>query len=203
MTPDQPALETATGAAISPSPSSTVRVHVPVVEEVPADPVTLAERGALGPGARLLLVDNGKPKAKDLLLHLAEQLRDRLPIDSVEVESKPSAAAPLDEDRVAALAGRVDLVVSGLGDCGACSACSLQDALLFERAGVPATVLITEVFTSHVARFATNLGSPGYHSLVVPHPVATKSDAQLRLLATAVADAAREQLAASSLVTTG
>ena len=41
---------------------------------------------------------------------------------------------------------------------------------------MPATVLITDVFVSHVARFAANLGHPGYHSLVVPHPAATKTD---------------------------
>ena len=174
--------------------SRTIRVHSPVVPSAPASPVELAPRTAVVEGARLLLVDNGKPRARDLLGMLAEELQRLLPVGSVEMVSKPSAASPLADEEAAEIAKRVDLVITGLGDCGACSACSLHDALLFERAGVPATVLITDVFVSHVARFAVNLGAPGYHSLVVPHPAATKTDDQLGQLALSVAPAARDQL---------
>jgi hypothetical protein len=125
---------------------------------------------------------------------LGEEMQRLLPLESVEMVSKPSAASPLADEEAAKIAGRVDLAITGLGDCGACSASSLHDALLFERHGVPATVLITDVFVSHVARFAVNLGAPGYHSLVVPHPAATKTDDQLRHLALSVASAARAQL---------
>lgn len=179
--------------------SRTIRVHRPVVPSAPAAPVELAPRSGVVEGARLLLVDNGKPRAGDLLGMLAEELGRLLPLGSVEMVSKPSAASPLADEEASEIAKRVDLVVTGLGDCGACSACSLHDALLFERAGVPATVLITDVFVSHVARFAVNLGAPGYHSLVVPHPAATKTDDQLGQLALSVAPAARDQL--SSRVT--
>jgi hypothetical protein len=175
--------------------SRTIRVHRPVVDSEPATPVDLAPRAPVADGARLLLVDNGKPRAWNLLEMLGEELRRLVPIGSVELVSKPSAASPLDDEEAAEIAKRADLVIAGLGDCGACSACSLHDALLFERQGVPATVLVTDVFVSHVARFAVNLGAPGYHSLVVPHPVATKSDDQLRQLARSVASAARDQLA--------
>lgn len=182
--------------------SETMTVFCPAVEEPEAVAVELAQRGELRDGAHLLLVDNGKAKAKELLSFLADELRERLPIASVDVVSKPSAGAPLEDDHVRALAGRADLVITGLGDCGACSACSLHDAILFEREGVPATVLITEVFIANVARFAELLGSPGYHSLVVPHPAATKSDEQLQAFAAAVAEAACAQLAPATLVTT-
>ena len=175
--------------------SRTIQVHRPVVPSPPAVPVELAPRTGVAEGARLLLVDNGKPRARDLLGMLAEELQRLLPIGSVELVSKPSAASPLADEEAAEIATRVDLVVTGLGDCGACSACSLHDALLFERAGVPATVLITDVFVAHVARFAVNLGAPGYHNLVVPHPAATKSDDELRRLARSVTSAARDQLA--------
>jgi hypothetical protein len=174
--------------------SHTIRVHSPVVHGDPALPVDLAPRAVAVEGARLLLVDNGKPRARDLLGMLGEEMQELLPIASVEMISKPSAASPLADEEAAEIAGRVDLVITGLGDCGACSACSLHDALLFEGCGVPATVLVTDVFVSHVARFAVNLGAPGYHSLVVPHPVATKTDDQLRHLALSVAPAARAQL---------
>lgn len=176
--------------------SDTVLVYRPDVEEAPPPAVAMAPRGSVADGARLLLIDNGKAKAKDLLGYVGDELRARLPIGSVEIVSKPSAGYPLEDERVRELAQDCDLVVTGLGDCGACSACSLQDAILFEREGVPATVLITEVFVANVARFSETLGLPGYHSLVVPHPAATKSDEQLRRFAAEVCNAACEQLGA-------
>lgn len=181
---------------------STLRVHVPAVTDPPADPIALAER-TVPTGARLGLVDNGKPRAGDLLRMLGRELQQELGLGEVVMISKASAAVPLDDEQVADLVARTDLVVAGIGDCGSCSASSLQDALLMERAGVPSTVLITEVFVSHVARFAANLGAPGYHSLVVPHPVATKDDDRLLALARSVVPAAARQLLGPSLVTAG
>lgn len=178
----------------------TIQVHTPCLPEVEAERIPLAARPALRGDApaelRLGLVDNGKPRARELLQLLAEELRARLPIVSVELVSKPSAANPIGDEEAEALAARVDLAVAGLGDCGACTACSVHDALLLERHGVPATVLITDVFVPTVARFSDVLGSPGYHSLVVPHPVAVKPTEHLRRLAAGVADAAVDQLTA-------
>ncbi len=65
---------------------------------------------------------------------------------------------------------------------------------MVEKQGTPATVLITEPFQSVVASSAAKLGAPGYHSLVVPHPVWGKDEAALRALARLVVDAAIAQL---------
>jgi hypothetical protein len=100
----------------------------------------------------------------------------------------------LDDAQVAELARSADAVIAGLGDCGACSACSLADAIRVESAGVPATVVISDVFVAHVASFAKTLGMPGYHSAVVPHPVSSKNDEQLRRFAAEVAPVVRRQL---------
>lgn len=70
----------------------------------------------------------------------------------------------------------------------------MHDAVLIEKAGTPATVLITEPFQGLVASGAVKLGAPGYHSLVVPHPVWGKSPEELRELAAAIADRALAQL---------
>jgi hypothetical protein len=59
---------------------------------------------------------------------------------------------------------------------------------------VPATVVITDAFVGHVARFADALGLPGYPALVVPHPVSSKDAAHLARLAVGMADAAVAQL---------
>lgn len=47
---------------------------------------------------------------------------------------------------------------------------------------------MTEPFQGLAARFAQNLGAPGYPAVMVPHPVATKDDATLDGLADRIAD---------------
>jgi len=153
-----------------------------------------ARRRALQNGGRIVLIDNRKPKARELLEMIADELRARSPITNVEVVAKDNATIPITADVAKGIAGRADLVIAGLGDCGACSACSLHDAVQMEHLGIPSTVLITDAFVGHVAKFSTNLGLPNYHSLVVPHPIATKDEAHLRKLAAHVADAACLQL---------
>jgi hypothetical protein len=65
---------------------------------------------------------------------------------------------------------------------------------MIEQRGTPATVLITEPFQTVVASSAAKLGAAGYHSLVVPHPIWGKDEAELRALARTVADGALAQL---------
>jgi thioredoxin reductase (NADPH) len=70
----------------------------------------------------------------------------------------------------------------------------LHDAVIFERLGVPATLIMTEPFVGLAERFAKNLGMPGYHRVALPHPVATRSLAELRELAREFAGTVRRQL---------
>jgi hypothetical protein len=174
---------------------STIELMVPVVpEEPPPADLRLAPRRGFPDGARLTLIDNGKPRARDLLLMIADGLRARFPVSSVDVFNKGAASRVIDDDEIAAIAASSDAVIAGLGDCGACSACSLGDALKMEGAGVPATVLISDVFIGHVASFAVTMGLPGYHSAVVPHPVSSKDDEQLAAYAASVVDVVAAQL---------
>jgi hypothetical protein len=64
---------------------------------------------------------------------------------------------------------------------------------MIEERGTPATVPITEPFQTVVASNAAKLGAPGYHSLVVPHPIWGKDEEGLRELARAVVDKALAQ----------
>lgn len=181
---------------------STITVLSPVDEapERAPEPTTLATRGPVPEGARMTLISNGKPKAREILELVAEALRAWLPIGEAEVFCKPGASAPIAPDEAAAIAARSDLVLTGLGDCGACSACSLHDAVQLERLGVPATVLITEPFQRPIAAFAASLGTPDYQTVVLPHPVSSRSMEVLRRIAREVAPTARDQLAAPALV---
>ncbi|HVZ13765.1 MAG TPA: UGSC family (seleno)protein [Bauldia sp.] len=171
-----------------------ITVVRPDLEEAIAAPTSIATRRPVGNGARLLLIDNGKPKARDLLQMIAEELGHLVPLRSVETISKSTAVFPITAEVAHDIAERADLVIAGLGDCGACSACSLHDAIQMENLGIPSTVVISDAFVGHIAKFASNLGMPNYHSLVVPHPVASRDEAHLRRLAVGVAAPARDQL---------
>lgn len=160
----------------------------PVVEP-PMSPagLTLAPRANLA-GRRLVVVENGKPRAAELLGAIAASLVRRFELASFTVFSKPGASQPISAQDVEEVVGLGDLVITGLGDCGGCSACSLQDALLVERAGRPATVVISEPFQGRIAAYAAKLGAPGYGAVVVPHPVASRSSDYLEDLADRAVD---------------
>jgi hypothetical protein len=176
-----------------------IEVLSPVPSVVEAEPAALAPRAELRPGARLALIANGKPKAIEILEALAEELRAWLPIGEIELYSKSSAGRPLETGVARDLAARADIAIAALGDCGACSACSLHDAIQMEMLGIPATVVITDVFQRSTAAHMRTLNVAGYHTLVLPHPVATRSEERIRQLVHEIAPAARRQLTAPAL----
>ena len=169
-------------------------VNPVVAEEPPPADLRMAPRQPLGPGARITLIDNGKPRARELMQMIAEKLTTRFGATDITVFDKGSASRVIDDDEIARIAAVSDAVIAGLGDCGACSACSLGDALKMEGAGIPATVLISDVFVGHIASFAVTMGMPGYHTAVVPHPVSSKDDMQLAAYAAALVDQVEQQL---------
>jgi hypothetical protein len=174
---------------------SLIELVVPVVpDEPPPAGLTFAPRRALAAGSRITLIDNGKPKGRQLLRLIAEELSRTVPLASIDVYAKGTASRIIGEEEVDMIAAASDAVITGLGDCGVCSACSLGDALRLEAAGVPATVVITDVFTSHIASFAVTMGLPGYHMAVVPHPVFSKDEDALQAIARTVAPQVLVQL---------
>jgi hypothetical protein len=63
------------------------------------------------------------------------------------------------------------------------------DAILFERAGVPAIAVVTELFRATGEAMATSWGMPGYRFLEVPHPIANLDDKELDARADWLAEA--------------
>ena len=55
----------------------------------------------------------------------------------------------------------------------------MLDAILFERAGVPAVAIVTEPFRATGEAMASSWGMPGYRFLDMPHPIANLSDKDL------------------------
>ncbi len=69
------------------------------------------------------------------------------------------------------MAAQCDVVITGLGDCGSCSACSLHVALDFERRGVPAVAICTTPFLKSGKAMAARQGFPDYEFVMVEHPL--------------------------------
>ena len=95
---------------------SDIIVLRPYEEAQPAGEVAYAPRTELPADAHVILVDNGKPRARDLMQMVATELQERHPIATVEVFSKPSAAKPIEADEAKEMAARAHLVITGVGD---------------------------------------------------------------------------------------
>jgi hypothetical protein len=170
--------------------------HGDSAESGPTTP--LAPREALAEDAILTLIDNGKTHARPVLELIGEELRRRLPqIGTIEFVAKSSAGKTISDEVAARIAERSALAVAALGDCGACSSCSALDAVTLERHGVPSAVVITEPFVGLVERFSAMAGMPGYPPVLLPHPIASRSDEELRALVAGIADQLVAQLTAA------
>jgi hypothetical protein len=149
-------------------------------------------------GGTLLLVSNEKPKARPLLLYLGAALQELLSLDDVRLHTKQAASMMLSAADVEQIGAGVSYAVTGVGDCGSCSSCSPHDAIEFEKAGIPATVVITSVFEAHVRSFARVMGIADYPACSVQHQVATMTDEEIRALARGVAATVAQRLTLST-----
>lgn len=55
----------------------------------------------------------------------------------------------------------------------------MLDGILFEKVGVPAASIVTDVFESTGRAMAQTWGVPDYKFLSMPHPIANLTEAQL------------------------
>jgi hypothetical protein len=95
-------------------------------------------------------------------------------------ETKPNFAAPAPADLVERFRRDCDVVVTGVGDCGSCSASAVADGIVFERAGVPTAVICSDAFAVTASAMAELRGAPGYPYLLTEHPVAVLDADQVR-----------------------
>ena len=63
----------------------------------------------------------------------------------------------------------------------------MLDGILFEKNGVPAASIVTDVFQATGRAMAQSWGLPQYKFLAMPHPIANLSEAQLEQRAREIA----------------
>lgn len=150
---------------------------------VPPDDVTasaIAPRIRSFTGVTVGIMFNAKLHASTLLSMIAEILCDRFPIKEVLPPVRTEGIYLPSPQQLKALASQADFVLLGLGDCGTCSACSIQVAAEFERLGVPTAAVCTAPFSNAAKAMAARQGMPNYELVTVQHPLSSLTQDELR-----------------------
>lgn len=147
---------------------------------------TLAPRPVSLAGLTVGLLDNTKPNATLLLEEIARELRDRHGVGETKLYTKEYFGTPAADTLIAEIAAECDVVVSAVGDCGSCSAATVADGILLERAGVPAVAITSDSFLMSGRAMAGVQGFPGFDFTAVAHPMASLDAAEVRERALAV-----------------
>ena len=93
--------------------------------------------------------------------------------------TKQAFALPAPDELVAEFVDGCDVVITGVGDCGSCSASAVADGVVFEAAGLPAAVICSDAFVTTADAMADLRGAPGYAYATTAHPVAVLAPEQV------------------------
>ena len=156
-----------------------------------AAPATLAPGRAVLSGARIGVLDNGKPNAGLLLTRVGEQLAARTGAGLTLVTEKgpgANAATPCTAAVMDRLVAECDVVLTGSADCGSCTSWSVHDTIQLEQLGRPTVVATTTDFVDLTRRVASGFGVPEARIAVFPHPLGGTGDTTIRAWADSALD---------------
>jgi hypothetical protein len=139
-----------------------------------------APRPASLEGARVGLLVNTKQNAAPFLDEVGRLLTERYGARGVLARTKINFAQPAPGELIKEMQAGCDVIVTGIGDCGSCSASAVADGVAFESAGVPAAAICSDAFRATADAMAELHGAPGYRYATTPHPVAVLTPDQVR-----------------------
>jgi hypothetical protein len=139
-------------------------------------------------GAVIGLLVNTKQNAAPFLDEVGRLLAERYGATGTMARTKVNFAAPAPEDLVKEMAADCDVIITGIGDCGSCSASAVADGIAFEAAGLPAAAICSDAFRVTADAMAELRGAPGYPYATTPHPVAVLTPDQVKERAAQVLD---------------
>ena len=169
---------TATTSSDSTSSDSTSRAKRPAPR---------APRPASLNGKRVGLLINTKLNARPFLEEVGRLLTEQYGVIVTE-RTKQNFAVPETGDVIKEMAAESDVIVTGVGDCGSCSAAAAADGVVLEAAGVPVAVIVTDSFRATADAMAALRGAPGYRYATTAHPVAVLAADQVKARAAQVLD---------------
>jgi len=138
-------------------------------------------------GKRVGLLINTKTNARPFLEEVGRLLEDRYGV-TLTRRTKVNFAVPEPEDVIKELVAENDVVITGVGDCGSCSAAAAADGVVLEAAGVPVAAIITDSFKPTADAMAALRGAPGYKYATTAHPVAVLTEDKVKERAASVLD---------------
>lgn len=94
--------------------------------------------------------------------------------------TKDYFGTPVRQSLLEQIVEECDVVITAVGDCGSCSAATVADGIMFERAGVPTVSITSDSFLMSGQAMATVQGFPGFDFHAVQHPVASLSAEEIR-----------------------
>jgi hypothetical protein len=141
--------------------------------------MTYASRPASLRGARVALIENTKWNSDTILRKIGERLVAEHGAAGFEIFHKRYSSVPAHEEIIERVGKEFDVMVAGIGDCGSCSSGTVLDGILLEKEGIPSASIITSVFVPTGRAMAAQWAVPGYHFLVMEHPIANLTDAEL------------------------
>ena len=166
-------------AILDPTGTATTSAAQPAARRAP--------RPASLNGKRVGLLINTKLNARPFLEEVGRLLAEQYGV-TVTKRTKQNFAVPETEDAIKEMAAESDVIVTGVGDCGSCSAAAAADGVVFEAAGVPAAAIITDSFIPTADAMAALRGAPGYKYATTAHPVAVLTEDKVRERAAQVLD---------------
>jgi hypothetical protein len=166
-------------AILDPTGTATATASKPAVPRAP--------RPASLDGARVGLLINTKQNARPFLDEVGRLLTDRYGV-TLTKHTKLNFAVPEPDEVIKELVAENDVVITGVGDCGSCSAAAAADGVVLEAAGLPVAVIVTDSFRATADAMAGLRGAPGYKYATTAHPVAVLTPDQVKERAAQVLD---------------
>ena len=131
-------------------------------------------------GATVGLLVNTKQNAAPFLDEVGRLLVAEHGAAGTLARTKINFAAPAPEELIKELTASCDVIITGIGDCGSCSASAVADGIAFEAAGLPAAAICSDAFRVTADAMAELRGAPGYRYATTPHPVAVLTPGQVK-----------------------
>jgi hypothetical protein len=142
-----------------------------------SQPVTdMPDRPASISGKRIALLPNWKAGLRPFMRVLADRFNQDTDVEKAfYLETDWLFTHPDRVDQIGPAVEKLteacDLMISGVGDCGGCTLWSVKACVEFEKRGIPASVIVTDVFKHRAHQLLTSLGYPHIPVLVVANPV--------------------------------
>jgi hypothetical protein len=146
-----------------------------------------APRPASLRGVRVGLLINTKQNARPFLEEVGRLLTEKYGV-SVTARTKLNFAVPEPDEVIKEMAAEADVIITGVGDCGSCSAAAAADGVVFEAVGLPTAVIVTDSFRATTEAMAELRGAPDFEYATTQHPVAVLDGDQVKERAARVLD---------------